>query len=871
MVIDFRKNPTTISSVAIGNEAVELVNKYKYLGTYIDGKLTFDFQGLFGAFRAEGKSPFCEILRSPELPLLSKEGDVTIGGAFSIHSKITQPPLSFTDTPTHLTCSSLNLREFRFAQTMIFAIEEINRSDFLLPNVSIGYRIYDNCGSTLSSIRAAMALMNGEEWTEEETCSGQSAVHAIIGESESSSTIVLSRTTGPFKIPVISHSATCECLSNRQEFPSFFRTIASDLYQSRALAQLVKHFDWSWVGAINSDSDYGNSGMAIFLAAAQEEGVCVEYTEKFHRTEPEKLKKVVEVIRKSTARVIVGFLAHVEMNNLLEQMSLHNITGLQFIGVEAWITADSLITPTSFSVLGGSLGFAVQKANISGFADFVIKEFWETAFQSIKTNRSYVTSYEENLDLIEIKDYNDDVAELRYSGNIYKAVYAVAHSLHSIMKCKDNEGCDKTVRVSPWQVVESLKQVNFTIKNGDQVWFEGTGAAVARYEVVNWQLGSDGSVQFKPVGHYDASLPPGQKFVLRTEAIIWPGGNTEVPVSVCSERCLPGTHKVLQKGKPICCYDCVPCADGETSNTTDSNDCTKCPEEYWSNQNRDTCILKTVEFLSFTEVMGKVLVFFALFGELLTLLVAILFWINKDTPLVRANNSELSFLLLFSLTLCFLCSLTFIGRPSEWSCMLRHTAFGITFVLCISCVLGKTIVVLMAFRATLPGSNVMKWFGPAQQRLSVLAFTLIHVVICILWLTINPPFPFKNMKHKEKIILECALGSPIGFWAVLGYIGLLAILCFILAFLARKLPDNFNEAKFITFSMLIFCAVWITFIPAYVSSPGKFTVAVEIFAILASSYGMLFCIFLPKCYIILLKPEKNTKKHLMGKMTSKAL
>ncbi|XP_038149423.1 extracellular calcium-sensing receptor-like [Cyprinodon tularosa] len=831
-------------------------------------KTALIFAGLLLEYATVGElASLCQIRGSPEFPVLSKEGDVIIGGAFSIHSKISPPSLFFTERPAAYKCTNINLREFRFAQTMIFAIEEINKNKDLLPNITVGYRIYDNCASTLSSMRAVMALMNGDELTLGNSCSGQSAVHAIIGESESSSTIVLSRTAGPFQIPVISHSATCECLSNRKEYPSFFRTIVSDLYQSRALAQLVKRFGWNWVGAVNSDNDYGNNGMAIFLSAAKEEGICVEYTEKFDRAETEKLVKVIEVMKKSTARVIVGFLSHVEMNNLLELLSLHNITGRQFIGVEAWITADSLVTPTSFSVLGGALGFAVQKTNISGLEDFLVRDFWKTTLQCHDTTSEKVLkTCKENLDFVGLKGHDDDLEKLRYPSNIYKAIYAVAHSIHTIMKCSGGQGCNKAVNIKPWEVVEALKHVNFTMKNGENVWFDQTGAAVNRYELVNWQLGSDGSFQFKPVGYYDASLPSDQRFYLNTEAIIWPGGGKELPNSVCSESCRPGTHKVLQRGRPVCCFDCIPCAAGEFSNTTDANDCKKCPKAYWSNQRRDACLPKNIEFLSFNEVMGKILVIFSMFGLLLTLIVAILYLINKDTPLVKANNSELSFLLLFSLSLCFLCSLTFIGKPTEWSCKLRHTAFGITFVLCISCILGKTIVVLMAFKATLPGNDMMKWFGPAQQRLTVLFFTFIQVIICILWIMINPPVPYKNMNYYiERIILECALGSPVGFWAVLGYIGLLALLCFVIAFLARKLPDSFNEAKHITFSMLIFCAVWLTFIPAYVSSPGNLTVVVEIFAILASSYGILFCIFAPKCYILVLKPELNTRKHLLGK------
>uniref|UniRef100_A0A3Q3SBW2 G-protein coupled receptors family 3 profile domain-containing protein n=1 Tax=Mastacembelus armatus TaxID=205130 RepID=A0A3Q3SBW2_9TELE len=692
----------------------------------------------------------------------------------------------------------LNFRGFQFAQAMIFAVEEINNSTDLLPGISLGYKMYDT-------------------------------LQAIIGEASSSPCMAIATVIGPFYIPVVSKIDKA--------------VIAVVKNFNKSLAQLVKHFGWTWVGAIRTNDDYGNNGMATFTETAQQLGICLEYSVPFFRTDsPDKIRKIIDIIKASTSKVIVAFLSYLDMDVLKHEMSKHNMTGYQWVGSEGWIFDSQTAETDRHHILDGAIGLSIPKAHVSGMREFILNvkplnssgheiftEFWETLFsckfkqsESSTGNERECTGHE---DLTGVQNGFTDMSLMPIFNNVYKGVYAVAHALHSILGC--NKTCQYKVQLDPLTVSSTLnifqhiKKINFKTKEGDEVYFNQNGEPPAKYEIINWQPKENGFVDFVTVGLYDASLP---------------------------------ADKHLK------------CAEGEISNTTDSVTCVRCQPEFWSNERRDACVKKEAEFLSYEEIMGVLLTATSLFGTCMTVGVAVIFFRHRKSPIVRANNSELSFLLLFSLTLCFLCSLTFIGRPSDWSCMLRHTAFGITFVLCISCVLGKTMVVLMAFRATLPGSNVMKWFGPVQQRLSVLAFTLIQVVICILWLSISPPFPFKNFKQfKDKIILECALGSALGFWAVLGYIGLLAILCFILAFLARKLPDNFNEAKFITFSMLIFCAVWITFIPAYVSSPGKFSVAVEIFAILASSFGLLICTFIPKCYIVLLKPEQNTKKNMMGR------
>ncbi|XP_041439461.1 vomeronasal type-2 receptor 26 [Xenopus laevis] len=296
------------------------------------------------------------------------------------------------------------------------------------------------------------------------------------------------------------------------------------------------------------------------------------------------------------------------------------------------------------------------------------------------------------------------------------------------------------------------------------------------------------------------------------------------------------------------------------------DNCLKCGDYEWPNPNKTVCIEKPIEFLSYSDdsltltFIVHSLVFFIIAAVILGIFIKF-----RDTPVVKANNHILSFILLVSIKLSYLSVFLFLGQPIDVTCIFWQTSFGITFSMAMSSVLAKTTMVYFAFKATKPGSPWRKWVGAKVAYCIVFVCSIIQILISVIWLATSPPFVELNLLSEPgKIIIQCNEGSVVAFYIVLSYMGLLASVSFIVAFLARTLPDSFNEAKYITFSMLLFCSVWITMIPAYLSTKGKYMVAVEIFAIISSSCGLLFCIFLPKCYIILLKPEMNTKKYLLG-------
>uniref|UniRef100_A0A669DBJ4 G-protein coupled receptors family 3 profile domain-containing protein n=1 Tax=Oreochromis niloticus TaxID=8128 RepID=A0A669DBJ4_ORENI len=821
------------------------------------------------------------------LNIMHKTGDVILGGLFPVHFFSSVPDLSFASEPQQPSCHGFYVQGFRQAQTMAFAIDEINNNSSLLPNVTVGYTLYDNCAELGIGFRGALSLASGQEEQIilHNTCVGKPPVLAIVGETSSTRSIAISSILGLYRVPMVSYFATCSCLSDRQKYPSFFRTIPSDAFQVRAMIQILKHFGWTWAGLLITDDDYGLHAARSLQSELSLSGEgCLAYVEVLPwDKDTDELRRIVDVMKQSTARVVIAFVHLSHMINLMEEVAKQNVTGLQWLASEGWTATGAVLqTPKFMPYLGGTLGIAIRRGEIPGLREFLLQirpdlhhnnnygnsmvnQFWEFTFQCrfapapagwVEGGGAICTGKE---DLENVNTKFLDVSNLRPEYNVYKAVYALAYALDDMLQCKPRRG--------PFSGHSLNHLVNFSTPFGDQVSFDENGDVVPIYDVMNWLWLPDGSTKVQNVGEVKRSAFKVEEIILDEDKIFWNFESKKPVRSVCSESCPPGTHMVRKKGEPKCCFDCIPCSEGKITNKRNSLECTSCPEDFWSNPQRDHCVPKKTEFLSYFEPLGICLTAASLLGTFICTVVLGIFIYHRRTPIVRANNSELSFQVLLSLKLCFLCSLLFIGRPRMWTCQLRHAAFGISFVLCVSCILVKTMVVLAVFKVSKPGGGTsLKWFGAMQQRGTVLFLTSIQAAICTAWLVSASPTPHKNTQYQnDKIVYECTVGSTVGFAVLLGYIGMLAVLSFLIAFLVRNLPDSFNEAKLITFGMLIFCAVWVAFVPVYISSPGNYADAVEVFAILASSFGLLITLFGPKCYIILLRPEINTKKAVMGR------
>ncbi|XP_026579449.1 vomeronasal type-2 receptor 26-like [Pseudonaja textilis] len=738
-------------------------------------------------------------------------------------------------------------------------------------------------------------------------CNDQTNTVAVIGGPRTKTCVNMATVLCNYKFPQITYGSAP--LMNKETAAYFVKWMFPDeIHQLKGILYLLLHFQWTWVGLISLYEEDRERFIQKSLSIFSERGICFDFIECIPQMMygnlvaemMEQADKLYKVIMGST---VVAVILNAEITTIVILRIMIYILDADDIPMKrkakVWIMAaqmdfTSILMQRHLPIdfLHGALSFAIHSKSLIGFQKFMLKrspnferedgfirDFWKDAFdcsfpsEMTDRNAERICTGEEKLETLPNSVFETTVSGHSYS--IYNAVYAVAHALRAIFcqtpKFKDGQIIDerrwKMLLQSPWQLHHFLQKVSFNNSAGEEISFGPNGELVTGFDILNWVTFPNKSFQRVQVGKIDPMAPLDKFLTISVKDITWPFTfNQTLPLSICNKKCPLGHSKIKVEGKLSCCYDCINCPEGKIANQMDLDDCFSCPEDQYPNKDRDSCLQKNITYLTYQEPLGISLLATAVFLSFSSVLLLGIFIKYQDTPIVKANNRNLTYTLLIALLLSFLCTLLFIGQPDQVKCLLRQIAFGLIFSVALSCILGKTAIVVLAFMATKPGSKMRKWVGKRLAASIVLPCSVIQFTICLAWLATFPPFPDSDMHSMtEEIILQCNEGSATMFYTVFGFMGFLTAVSFTVAFLARNLPDSFNEAKFITFSMLVFCSVWVSFVPTYLSTKGKYMVAVEIFSILASAAGLLVCIFSPKCYIIILRSDLNKKEQLIKK------
>ncbi|XP_044300463.1 vomeronasal type-2 receptor 26-like [Varanus komodoensis] len=811
------------------------------------------------------------------------------------------------DLPSHLQPTSRRIvpRNYQHLLALVFAVKEINEDSMILPNVTLGFHIYDSYINEKLTYQATLQLLSAHSgFVPNYSCGTQKRLVAVVGGLDFETSFHMAAILGIYKIPQVSYGSFAPEESDQMQSIPFYRTVSNEVYQYIGILEILLHFGWTWVGVLVANEESGERFIQTLQPLLSQKGICFAFSERPFKTnyfqdyyeEQSRWLQLYQVLVKSQANVVVVYGKNKDMIALrallavgeLENMPTTSVGKVWIMTVQLDFAALTLPVSWDMQVFHGSISFAAHSKEVQGFKVFLqlrnpfqvnedgfLEQFWAETFfcffpkSSAEMQTSEACTGKEKLDHLPSSAFEMSMTGHSYS--VYNGVYAVAHALHSMYLFKSKPrgrtegGQMKLQDLEPWQLYSFLKSISFNNSAGETVYFGGNMELEAGFDIISLVVFPNNSFMRIKIGMVDLKTPPGKEFFIDEDRMVWHRSFGQVPpISECNKKCLPGSSRKKREGEKFCCYDCAPCPQGKIASQKDMDYCVGCSEDQYPNKDQSQCIPKRRSFLSFKEPLGMSLTFFALCFSLLTALVLTIFVKHQKTPVVKANNQNLTYTLLISLLLCFLSSFFFLSPPEKMICLLRQIAFAIIFTVTISCVLAKTAIVVLAFVATKPGSRMRKWVGKRLASSIVCYCSIMQVGLCTIWLGTSPPFPDSDMHSMVgEIILECNEGSIAMLYCVLGYMGFLAIVSFIVAFLARKLPNSFNEAKFITFSMLVFCSVWVSFVPVYLSTKGKSMVAVEIFSMLASSASILGFIFAPKCYVIVLKPDQNVRQRLM--------
>ncbi|XP_053172961.1 taste receptor type 1 member 1-like [Scomber japonicus] len=776
------------------------------------------------------------------------EGDYLIGGLFNVH-QVSSPIYHYR--PEAIDCSSqpFILSNYRKFQLMRFTVEEINNSTKLLPNVSLGYEIFDHCSET-QNFPGILNLISINSLIQHSP-KNLSKVISVVGPFTSPESMTIAPLLMVDLIPMVSYGAGVSALSEKVKFPSFLRTALPNKDIIEVVVKILQHFKWHWVAFLHIDNDYGNDALELFMKRITDTEVCLAYTTGLN--DDTNYALTFKQIEAQRAHVIIVFAPEWSAEALIESAIELNVTNKVWIADDAWSLNKKLPKNKGIKNIGTVLGVAEPIMTIPGFRDFMFSSKNQTQCENAEQERFC----NQICDCSSLNPEDVIAADPSFSFSVYSAVYAIAHALHNVLQCGAGR-CNGNITVYPYMVLAELKKSNFPLLH-ENIQFDKNGdPKFGFHPIIFWNHSGDA----EEIGF--TKFYPSFDFFINTSKIQW-FTKGAVPTSLCSPDCRVGYAKT-QNGIHKCCFTCEICPKGTYINSTeDAYNCIKCKETEWSTPGSTSCHLRVVEYVPFTD-RGAILIMIGvciLVG--LALATSVLFAINYNTPVVRSAGGPMCFLILGCISLCNVSVFFFFGKPTIPFCILRFLPFFLFYAVCLACFVVRSFQIVCIFKMAAKFPKLHSWWMKYHGQWLVITVAFVSQALFIfIGFSQEIPKPYNDtFWYPDKIILGCDTNLSAFSGSVI-LLAFLSALCFIFSYMGKDLPKNYNEAKAITFCLLLLILTWIIYATAAILYHGPYIHTVNAFAVLSSLYSFMLWYFLPKCYIIIFQPQRNTQQYFQG-------
>ncbi|XP_022098847.1 metabotropic glutamate receptor 7-like isoform X2 [Acanthaster planci] len=798
-------------------------------------------------------------------------GDVVLGGLFPVHEGGING------------CGPFDLGGYQRLEAMVYALDSINNDDDLLPGITIGAYILDTCSrdtyaleQTMEFVTSTIARIDLNAFTcpngsKPEYQPPQPTI-GVVGAASSPVSTMVANILRLFKIPQVSYASTSPELSDKSRYDYFLRVVPPDTYQAQAMLDIVTALGWTYVSTVASAGNYGENGISTFRNLSRSSGICLTDPEVIPRDATDgTFDKLVKYLSKAEhARGVVTFASETDIRRLLAAVARANQTGhFIWIGSDDWgtkpnpVEGQEAVAEGSITLLpAGSLdkGFDEYFTSLTpknGSSRVWFQEYWEKtfhctfdAFKALKQGATKLCTGHEALS----EETYEQEGKISF---VVDAVYAFAHALNNIQQdlCNRSAGlCPEVLSVDGWRLLEYMKNVSFEGSSGT-VRFNKDGDRPGSYQLYQFQRTARDEYRYVPIGTW------ADKLSLNRTYVSWAGSNPDVaPESVCSLPCNTAKgEKRRKRPGDECCWLCVNCEPYQY--LVDEWTCRNCTPGFQPRWDRRGCEEISSEYLTWDSPWAIPPTLLAVIGIVCTVFVIAVFVRFNNTPIIRASGRELCYVLLFGILATYVAVFTLIARPSTLTCCLRRMMLGLSVVISFSALYTKTNRVYRIFNSGKRSVRRPKYTSPRSQMVICFGLVSVQLVGATLWLAIDPPKAIKTFPSWHQVILECAV-TDLSLVLSLSYAMVLIVMCTLYAFKTRKMPENFNEAKFIAFAMYTTCVVWVAFIPIYIgtsSTDYKIQQTLLCLCFIVSATVTLGCIFVPKIYIVMFAPQKNKK------------